>query len=30
MDGERKLRIEFENKLIKYKDELSRKDISIS
>lgn len=30
MDTERKLRIEFENKLIKLKDEFSRKDVQIS
>lgn len=30
LDNERKLRIEFENKLIKLKDEFSRKDITLS
>lgn len=30
LDAERKKRIDFENKLIKVKDELSRKDLSIS
>ena len=30
MDNERKLRIEFENKLIKLKDEFSRKEVQIS
>ena len=30
LDNERKLRIEFENKLIKLKDEFSRKEVSIS
>ena len=30
MDNERKLRIEFENKLIKLKEEFSRKDVTIS
>lgn len=30
MDGERKLRIEHENKLIKLKDEFSRKDVQLS
>ena len=30
LDNERKLRIEFENKLIKLKDEFSRKDVSAS
>ena len=30
LDNERKLRIEFENKLIKLKDEFSRKEVAIS
>ncbi len=30
LDNERKLRIEFENKLIKLKDEFSRKEVNIS
>ena len=30
LDNERKLRIEFENKLIKLKDEFSRKEVQIS
>ena len=30
MDNERKMRIEFENKLIKLKDEFSRKDVESS
>jgi hypothetical protein len=30
LDNERKLRIEFENKLIKLKDEFSRKEVIIS
>lgn len=30
MDNERKMRIEFENKLIKLKDEFSRKEVQIS
>ena len=30
LDNERKMRIEFENKLIKLKDEFSRKEIQIS
>ena len=30
LDNERKLRIEFEDKLIKLKDEFSRKDVSTS
>lgn len=30
LDSERKLRIEFENKLIKLKEEFSRKDVTIS
>ena len=30
LDNERKMRIEFENKLIKLKDEFSRKDVESS
>ena len=30
LDNERKMRIEFENKLIKLKDEFSRKDVEAS
>ncbi len=30
LDNERKVRIEFENKLIKYKDEYTRKDVTIT
>lgn len=30
LDNERKLRIEFENKLIKLKDEFSRKEVALS
>jgi hypothetical protein len=30
LDNERKLRIEFENKLIKLKDEFSKKEVMIS
>lgn len=30
LDNERKKRIEFENKLIKYKDEFSRREVTVS
>ena len=30
LDNERKLRIEFENKLIKLKDEFGRKEVNLS